>query len=168
MSWPVSFLVLLVICIFIAFFFHWHEQRFIINEPKLPFYLIVASWISLEHNLKSFRLSDFRNDYQLVAARSCFHNYFWEMNDTLGKTILWIQNTTLEIHFVYLVSKDPVSFFADRQLRMIIHIICHSSAANSLVLLPFSLMEAKTSRKENSLTAQLFVRCKYWYTWNIY
>lgn len=45
-----------------------------------------------------------------------------------GKKILWIQNTTLEIYFVYLVSKDPASFFADMQLRMIIHIICHSTS----------------------------------------
>lgn len=53
------------------------------------------------------------------------------------KTTLRIQNTTLEIYFVYLVSKDPASFFADMQLRMIIHIICHSSSCPLPYLSPF-------------------------------
>lgn len=104
---------------------------FAINETHSLFFLIVTfrtKVIKLQHNLKSFRLSDLRNDYQLVAARSCFHNDFQEINLTLGKKILWIRNTTLEIYFVYLVSKDPASFFADMQLRMIIHIICHSTS----------------------------------------
>lgn len=89
--------------------------------------------------MNSFRLSDFRNDYQLVAARSCFRNYVQETNLTLGKATLWIRKTTLEIHFVYLVSKDPASFFADMQLRMIIHVICHSSSCPLPHPSPFSI-----------------------------